>query len=208
MAGMVAEKKLKATKSGGLMAFVQLEDLRGVTEALVFPRVYEKYQPLLEPEGLVVMRGRLSVREEEAPKIIPEEVRALCHGDGCRAAGGGEGANGINRRGSGENGYGAYRARGEDEGLSLLPPSLREEIVFREGDAQPDRRRLTIELPARDDRETAARILMPTPGLIPVVFRILGEGRDEEAPRNLWVSERFDRAALVRAFGEKAIALR
>jgi len=208
MAGMVAEKKLKATKSGGLMAFVQLEDLRGVTEALVFPRVYEKYQQLLEPEGLVVMRGRLSVREEEAPKIIPEEVRALCHGDGCRTGGTAEGANGINRRGSGENGYGAYRPRNEDEGLSLLPPSLREEIVFREGDAQPDARRLVIELPARADRETAARILMPTPGLIPVVFRIAAEGREEEAPRNLWVSERFDRAALARTFGEKAIALR
>lgn len=208
MAGMVAEKKLKATKSGGLMAFVQLEDLRGVTEALVFPRVYEKYQPLLEPEGLVVMRGRLSVREEEAPKIIPDEVRALCHGDSCRTGGVAEGANGINRRDSGENGYSAYRPRSEDADLSRLPPSLREEIVFREGDDRPDARRLTIELPTRADRETAARILMPTPGLIQVVFRIASEGREEKAPRNLWVSENFDRAALARVFGEKAIELR
>ncbi len=208
MAGMVAEKKLKATKSGGLMAFVQLEDLRGVTEALVFPRVYEKYQPLLEPEGLVVLRGRLSVREEEAPKIIPEEVRALCHGDGCRPSRRGASGNGINRRGSGENGYGAYRAQGEAADLSLLPPSLREEIVFRDGEARPDGRRLMIAIPERTDRETAARILMPTPGPIPVVFRLLGEGRDEGAPRNLWVAEGFDRDALVRAFGEEAVTLR
>ena len=65
-----------------------------------------------------------------------------------------------------------------------------------------------IAIPERTDRETAARILMPTPGPIPVVFRLLGEGRDEGAPRNLWVAEGFDRDALVRAFGEEAVTLR
>jgi len=211
MAGMVAEKKLKATKSGGMMAFVQLEDLHGTTEALVFPRVYEKYQELLQPEALVVLRGRLSVREEEAPKIIPEEVRALCHGDGCRPGGGRgfKGGGGINGRNPAENGYGAAAKKPESAGggLPQLPPKLREEIAFREGDDRPDKRKLTLTLPDRGARERAAMILMPTPGLIPVVFRLKDEGREELAPRNLWVRDGFDRMGLERSFGADAVAL-
>jgi hypothetical protein len=224
MAGMVAEKRLKATKSGGLMAFVQLEDLRGTTEALVFPRVYEKYQPLLEPETLVVLRGRLSVREEEAPKILPEEVRSLCHGDGCRPGGRGfkgggpdsgfdkpaSGKSGINGKNPADNGYGAYARRPESanhgaSGMEALPEKLREEIAFREGDAGPDKRKLTLTLPDRAARERAALILMPTPGLIPVVFRLRDEDREEDAPRNLWVRDGFDRTGLTQLFGADAV---
>ncbi len=211
MAGMVAERRMKATKSGGMMAFVQLEDLRGVTEALVFPRVFEKHQALLAPEALVVLRGRLSVREEEAPKIIPEEARALCHGDGCRPGGGinggrfAENGNGVRRAPAG-NGASA-RNRASAGGDGDLPPALREEIAFREGDDRPDALRLHLTLPGRADREKAAVLLMPTPGLIPVVFHLADEGLEEAAPRNLWVREGFDRSALERAFGANAVVL-
>ncbi len=158
------------------MAFVQLEDLRGVTEALVFPRVYEKYQQLLAPEALVVLRGRLSVREEEAPKIIPEEVRALCHGDGCRP---GRPGGGFARSAD----FGAYAPKpAAGFGMDGLPPALREEIAFREGNNRPDPRRLTLTLPGRGREEQAALLLMPTPGSIPVTFRLRDENREETAP--------------------------
>ena len=42
MGGIVAERKVKATKSGTMMAFVQLEDMYGLTEVLVFPKVYDR----------------------------------------------------------------------------------------------------------------------------------------------------------------------
>ena len=38
MGGIVAERKLKATKSGTMMAFVQLEDMYGLTKCWSFPR--------------------------------------------------------------------------------------------------------------------------------------------------------------------------
>ena len=47
MGGIIAEKKMKATRSGNMMAFVQLEDMYGVTEVLVFPKVYERVSALL-----------------------------------------------------------------------------------------------------------------------------------------------------------------
>lgn len=83
MGGLIAEKRMKATKNGSMMAFVQLEDLYGVTEVLVFPKTYERVSAMLVPETAVLMQGRLSVREDEAPKLLLESVQPL---KGARAA--------------------------------------------------------------------------------------------------------------------------
>ncbi len=72
--GIVVSKKTKATKNNNLMAFVGLEDLFGTMELIVFPTVYEKFTQLLQPESIIIVNGRLSVREDEQPKIIAEEV--------------------------------------------------------------------------------------------------------------------------------------
>ena len=77
MGGIVAERKLKATKSGTMMAFVQLEDMYGVTEVLVFPKVYDRVGQLLSQDAAVLLTGRLSVREEESPKLLLDSVRPL-----------------------------------------------------------------------------------------------------------------------------------
>ena len=77
MGGIVAERKLKATKSGTMMAFVQLEDMYGTTEVLVFPKVYDRVGHLLNQDAAVLLTGRLSVREEETPKLLLDSVRPL-----------------------------------------------------------------------------------------------------------------------------------
>ena len=59
------------------MAFVTLEDMSGQIECLVFPRVYEKYQTLLQEDAAVVISGKISVREEEAPKLLAERVTPI-----------------------------------------------------------------------------------------------------------------------------------
>ena len=77
MGGMLTEVKSKSTRKGDLMAFATLEDMTGQIECLVFPRVYEKYQPLLQEDTAVVISGKISVREEEAPKLLVERVARL-----------------------------------------------------------------------------------------------------------------------------------
>ena len=81
MGGIVAERKLKATKSGTMMAFVQLEDMYGLTEVLVFPKVYDRVGHLLSQDAAVLLTGRLSVREEESPKLLLDSVRPLGGGE-------------------------------------------------------------------------------------------------------------------------------
>ena len=77
MGGLIAEKKLKASRTGSMMAFVQLEDLYGVTEVLVFPKVYERVSAQLNTDEPVLMSGKLSVREDEAPKLLLDKVAPL-----------------------------------------------------------------------------------------------------------------------------------
>lgn len=77
MGGIITELKPKSTKSGSMMAFLQLEDLYGVTEVLVFPKVYERCREQLQPDSLVILKGKLSVREDEAIKLLLEKVRPL-----------------------------------------------------------------------------------------------------------------------------------
>ena len=59
------------------MGFITLEDLTGQIECLVFPKVYERYQGMMAVDDLVVLHGRLSIREEEAPKLLVEKLIPL-----------------------------------------------------------------------------------------------------------------------------------
>ena len=77
MAGILVESHGKATKKGAYMGFCTLEDLTGQIECLVFPRPYERYQALLNVDDMVVLSGRLSVREEESPKLLVDTVTPL-----------------------------------------------------------------------------------------------------------------------------------
>ncbi len=87
MGGMLTEVRQKATKAGNLMGFATLEDLTGTIEALVFPKVLERVATQLTPDTAVVLTGRLSIREDEDPKLLLDTVEPL-RPDAERAAGG------------------------------------------------------------------------------------------------------------------------
>ena len=44
---------------------------------IVFPTVYQKYNRLLDVDSTVIIRGKISVREEEEAKILCDEVTPL-----------------------------------------------------------------------------------------------------------------------------------
>lgn len=72
--GMITEKTIKYTKTNKVMAFLTLEDLLGTVEIVVFPRDYEKNVRLMEIDEKVFIKGRVSVEEEKASKIICERI--------------------------------------------------------------------------------------------------------------------------------------
>ena len=76
-AGIVTSVKKKFTKKNTIMAFVTIEDLYGQAEIIAFENVYLSAQDKLMEENIVLVTGRLSIREEEAPTIIAMSIDDL-----------------------------------------------------------------------------------------------------------------------------------
>ncbi|HEY8489237.1 MAG TPA: DNA polymerase III subunit alpha, partial [Thermaerobacter sp.] len=79
--GLVQGVRRITTRGGELMAFVQLEDLQGTVEVVVFPRTYAEAAEALQEDAVIVVRGRVDRREEEdPPKVVAEEIWPLVTG--------------------------------------------------------------------------------------------------------------------------------
>jgi len=80
--GLVAKVKRLTTKKGDPMAFVNLEDLGGSTEVVVFTDLYTKCSKLLSEDQLIVVKGRIDRKGVDDDggaevKIVASEIEAL-----------------------------------------------------------------------------------------------------------------------------------
>ena len=73
-AGIITSVKKKYTKTNKIMAFVTVEDLFGQAEIIVFENAYLSSQKSLIEENIVLVDGRLSIRENEETKIIAKQI--------------------------------------------------------------------------------------------------------------------------------------
>ena len=76
VAGIIANRRSLTTRKGSPMAVITLEDRGGSLEAVVFPDAHAKYSSLLEPDTLVIARGRLE-KDDETARLIVSEVAPL-----------------------------------------------------------------------------------------------------------------------------------
>jgi DNA polymerase-3 subunit alpha len=77
LGGMIRDISRKITRNSAMMAFLNLEDLSGVMECIVFPKTYDKVVAHLKEDSIVLVKGRLSIKEEENPKVIVESMGDL-----------------------------------------------------------------------------------------------------------------------------------
>ncbi len=75
IAGIVISVKKKYTKNNKIMAFVNIEDLNGTAELIVFESTYLKYQDKLIEENIIIVKGRLSIREDDETKIVAQDIK-------------------------------------------------------------------------------------------------------------------------------------
>ena len=75
--GMIAEKKIKYTKNDKVMAFLQVEDLVGSVEVVVFPKTYEQCGNRLVEENKVFIQGRVDAGDDRDGKLICESIRTF-----------------------------------------------------------------------------------------------------------------------------------
>ena len=74
--GIVDEYKEILTKKGKKMAFITLSDFTGSIEAVVFPKIFEKYREIIQPDSVVAVQATVSVRDG-AKSILINGIRKL-----------------------------------------------------------------------------------------------------------------------------------
>ena len=75
--GIITAVKKKYTKNNNIMAFVTIEDLYGSLEIIVFESCYNRVSNILMEDNIVIVDGRLSIREDEEVKIVANNIREL-----------------------------------------------------------------------------------------------------------------------------------
>ena len=125
--GLIADKTVKYTKNDKIMAFLNVEDLIGNVEVVVFPQMYERYSTLLVEDAKVFIRGRVSLEEDKDGKLICDQIISFEDAQAARAANqplfprnyggrGGSSRGGSYGNGSGNGGAGGYRNAGNGYG--------------------------------------------------------------------------------------------
>jgi DNA polymerase-3 subunit alpha len=77
VAGVITKVKSKTTKNNSLMAYVTLEDDTGAMELLCFSRVLGQYGGCLSENTAVLVKGKISVRDEKEPQLMVDSAVPL-----------------------------------------------------------------------------------------------------------------------------------
>jgi DNA polymerase-3 subunit alpha len=72
--GMIAAQRTTTTKKGEPMAFVQLEDVTGSVEVVVFNSTYAAARDLLVSDAVLVVKGRVDHKQQGETKLVALEV--------------------------------------------------------------------------------------------------------------------------------------
>lgn len=86
LAGIISRISYKQTKKGDTMAYVYLEDIVTSIEVIIFPQLLEEQRDLLSEDSIVVINGRLDLKENEA-KLIAKQITQIDDYDEKRPVG-------------------------------------------------------------------------------------------------------------------------
>lgn len=73
VAGLITRFRRHETKNGKRMGFVTLEDLQGSIDLVMFPRVWEQFNELVQMDQVVVAEGRVDA-ESGDPKVLVDKL--------------------------------------------------------------------------------------------------------------------------------------
>ncbi|MBI1869965.1 MAG: DNA polymerase III subunit alpha [Chlamydiae bacterium] len=76
MGGILSKVQLKTTKRGDRMAILFFEDLEGMTEMVVYPKVFEKIRSLVQEDQICFIEGKVELRDD-TPKVVVNEMTHL-----------------------------------------------------------------------------------------------------------------------------------
>ena len=74
--GIISAYRPLKTRRGAPMAVLTLEDRDGSLEVVVFPKTYERCAPVLAPDRLVLVTGKLD-KDDDTARLMADEVRPI-----------------------------------------------------------------------------------------------------------------------------------
>ena len=77
LGGVPVSIKVSPDRKGNRMAFTLLEDFTGTVECIAFAEAFERCRSALEADRPLLVKGRLSTREQQKPKLILEDAVAI-----------------------------------------------------------------------------------------------------------------------------------
>ncbi|MEE1013339.1 MAG: DNA polymerase III subunit alpha [Clostridia bacterium] len=77
LTGIINHIRNQLTKKGEIMRYLELEDLTGTIEVLVFPSLVRKFDTLLREDAIVAIEGNLDLAEDAPPKLRLESIHLL-----------------------------------------------------------------------------------------------------------------------------------
>ncbi len=75
--GVVSSYKTRTTKNNSMMAYVTLEDDSGFMELICFQRALDSGGTYIKDNAALIVRGRISVRDEKEPQLMVDSIRPL-----------------------------------------------------------------------------------------------------------------------------------
>ncbi|MGG6265656.1 DNA polymerase III subunit alpha [Leptolyngbya sp. AN03gr2] len=74
---MITAVKRVTTKKGDPMAVIQIEDLTGRSEAVVFPKSFDRIGSLIEPDARLMVWGKIDKRDEDQFQFIIDDAEPI-----------------------------------------------------------------------------------------------------------------------------------
>ncbi len=77
LCGLLTAVRTKTTRNNSMMAYATLEDRTGSMELLIFASVLTRSGSYVKPDLAVVVKGKISARDDREPQILVDEIRPL-----------------------------------------------------------------------------------------------------------------------------------
>jgi DNA polymerase-3 subunit alpha len=77
LAGLISDQRVVIDRKGNPMSFVTMEDFHGSYEVIVFSSCYQKQRGKLLQDSIVVVKGKISVRDRGEGKVIADEIYTI-----------------------------------------------------------------------------------------------------------------------------------
>lgn len=206
LGGIVFSKTMKTTRNNQMMAIIQLEDLFGTIECILFPQTLEQYLSYIQEDEIVLLEGTLDFKDDEAPKILVTHMTGVDQLESWKNRPQGNQRNGQrSRRVNPHN----HDPRGE--GSRQQAARANQPAVSSDGNSQSKEQRLWIRIPTTGHMnliEKVKPLLRQFQGKTPVVIYVNDTGQRFQADESLWVTPNGDLIrSLHQIFGNDAIKL-